>query len=126
MKDTTKILIAGNVIAIVVITILGVLGVRAGDYERRARLLEPMAVKYEEICGGVRATLYVDRQLLRNVHDREIILGKFGGSCGDDGFVMLERCLPKPFPRAAWDACVERHDDECLAAMLKTAEESLP
>lgn len=95
-------------------------------YERRLDVLEPIAQKYRSICDGVKATLRADRQLLRNIHDREVLLAKFAGSCGDDSAAMLKSCLPTPFPMGAWQRCAEQHDDNCLDGLLRTAEASIP
>ena len=93
-------------------------------FEDRLDEIAPQAQKYRSICGGVKATLFVDRRLLHS--DRQVMIDRFGGSCGDDSAVMLERCLPEPFPMAAWRRCVEVHDDNCLDMILDSAEVSIP
>ena len=114
-------------ILIVVVVCVAVEVGRGIYFELRADELAPIAQKYRSICGGVKATLFVDRRMLHtNDHERDVLLGRLGGDCGDDSAVMLERCLPEPFPMEKWRRCVETHDVTCLDAMLAAAEASIP
>lgn len=93
--------------------------------ESKIEELTPLAQRYRSICLGVRSQLAQDRRLLDNLHAREKMLSSFAGACGDDSFVMLERCLPQPFPMEAWERCASDHDDGCLARILESAERSI-
>lgn len=94
--------------------------------QRRIDALQPLAAKYKSICSPVKVALRGDRLLLRNIHDREILLGRFASAVGDDSYAMLSTCLPYPFPMEAWDSCIATHDDLCLEALLKRAEDAIP
>jgi hypothetical protein len=124
MTRTAQIVTTIGVALILLVIVASLFAVM--HYERRLDKLEPLAQKYRSICGGVKAALYVDRRMLHSPRDREILIGKFAGTCGDDSYVMLERCLPAPFPMEAWNGCSTRGDDTCLEALLKQAEDSIP
>lgn len=106
---------------------------------RENRQLAVKAQKYDEICGGVKAALYVDMTLLHDTDDpprltqkqvddhRHLLYERVGNTIGgDDSLVMLGRCLPNPFPMDAWRDCAAVNNDVCLRALLKQAYESIP
>lgn len=97
--------------------------------------LKPRALKYDEICAGVKSALWVDITMLHDTDDpprltpqqveddRKHLLARVGSTIGgDDSYVMLGRCMPQPFPMDAWRAC---RDDACLRAILKQAMDSI-
>lgn len=88
-------------------------------------VLAPQARKYQEICGGVKAALRVDRTLLRSERERDLVVARLAGNQGDDSFVMLERCLPAPFPMEAWERCRANNNYECMETLLGSAEASI-
>lgn len=98
--------------------------------------LEPRAKKYDEICNGVRWALHTDMGLLHDTDDpprltskqvedeRRHLYERVGNTIGgDDSYVMLERCMPHPFPLDAWRAC---SSDPCLRTVLQQAMDSIP
>jgi len=104
--------------------------------KREVNRLEPKAKKYDEICGGVRGALRTDITLLHDTDnpawmtpkqvedDRRALYRRVGSTVGgDDSYVMLQRCMPSPFPMEAWRSC---DNDVCLRAILQQAHDSIP
>ena len=125
-----------SVIIVVCAVVLGSGAYAIISLHRENNRLEPRALKYDEICAGVKSALWVDIKLLHDTDDpprltpkqveddRRLLYGRVGSTIGgDDSYVMLERCMPHPFPMDAWRAC---HDDACLRATLKQAMDSIP
>lgn len=109
--------------------------------KRENNRLEPKAKKYDEICSGVKAALWVDRTLLHGPEesdwmavtakeiedDRQMLFRKLGATIGgDDSYVMLQRCLPQPFPMDTWRGCIATNDNVCLRALLQQAHDAIP
>jgi hypothetical protein len=109
------------------------------NLKRENNRLEPRAKKYDEICAAVKSALWVNMTLLHDTDnpprltpaqvetDRRMLYEKVGATIGgDDSYVMLQRCMPQPFPMDAWDGCRSKNDDVCLRRILKQAMESIP
>lgn len=103
---------------------------------RQVDRLTPKAKKYAEICGAVKAALLTDRSMIHDTDnpawltpqqiedERRHLYDRVGNARGgDDSKVMLDRCMPQPFPMDAWRACT---DDACLRMILKQAMDSIP
>lgn len=93
--------------------------------QREIDTLAPQARKYQEICGGVKAALRVDRALLQSDRERDLVVARIAGDRGDDSFIMLERCLPMPFPLEAWERCRASNDVPCMIELLQRVENSV-
>lgn len=107
--------------------------------DREVDRLVPLAKKYGEICGGVKAALWVDTTKLHDTEDsawltpkeieddRKALFRRVGATIGgDDSYVMLQRCMPKPFPMDAWRSCIAANDNVCLRGVLTQAMDSIP
>lgn len=116
--------VAGCVL--IVVSVMFVLLVRERRLQREIDTLAPQARKYQEICRGVKAALRVDRTLLQSERERDLVVARIAGDRGgDDSFIMLERCLPMPFPIEAWDRCRMGNDVPCMIALLQRVEDSI-
>lgn len=101
--------------------------IRTGcQQQRQIDELEPQARKYQEICGAVKNALHIDQTFLHTEADRELLRQRIGSDRGDESYVMLERCMPFPFPMESWDVCLAGRDVACLSTLLRRAEESIP
>ena len=121
---TRNALVAGSVL--VAISMMFALLVRAQRLQREIDTLAPQARKYQEICRGVKAALRIDRALLQSERERDLVVTRVAGDHGGgDSFLMLERCLPIPFPIEAWDRCRTGNDVPCMIALLQRVEDSI-
>jgi hypothetical protein len=134
-----------NKIRFLTVTVLGLIAALVVVFtlvikaNREADRLAPLARKYNEICGGVKAALWVDMTMLHDTgdpqqltpeqvdEDRRALFRKVGATIGgDDSFVMLQRCIPQPFPMDAWRRCIAANDYACLRALLQQAHDAIP
>jgi len=121
---TRNALVAGC--GLVVVSVMFVFLVRERRLQREIDTLTPRAHKYQEICHGVKAALRVDRTLLQSERERDLVVSRIAGDRGgDDSFIMLERCLPMPFPIEAWERCRASNDVPCMITLLQRAENSI-
>lgn len=122
---TRNALVAGSVL--VMVSVMFVLLIRQ-RLQHEIDTLAPQARKYQEMCRGVKVALRGDRTLLQSERERErdlVVARVAGDHGGGDSFLMLERCLPMPFPIEAWRRCRESNDVPCMIALLQRVENSV-